>query len=63
MTLQAFIFTVWLLLPDGTMSLSSSLIMECPTQKEVTDTFRALQAKGEIVKGLAVSQPIKETMA
>lgn len=54
--MKVFIFTLWLLYPDGTMDLKSVLIPKCPTQEEVKSTLEELTKKGEIKAGMAACE-------
>lgn len=54
--MKVFIFSLWLLFPDGRMDLNATIIPECPTQAEVKATLQDLIKKGEITTGMASCQ-------
>lgn len=56
--MKMFIFSLWLLYPGGEMDMSSSIVLECPTQEEVKTTFQKMRDDGAILNAMAVCQPI-----
>ena len=54
--MKLFIFSLWLLYPDGQMDINATIIPKCPTQAEVKATLQDLVKKGEITNGMASCQ-------
>ena len=47
--IQAFIFIIAMVMPDGKVEVHHTLVPKCPTKEEVSKTMSPLKERGEIL--------------
>lgn len=56
--IKLFIFSLWIMYPDGKMDIKASIVPECPSQEEFNLIVGKLKEAGEIKAAMATCEQV-----